>query len=411
MKALWLTLTLTLASCCSALATETVVFTPAEQNIISAMQWDKRKPIEDPSNRYAQNPDAQALGKALFFDRRLSADGRFACADCHQPDLQWANGQALADLRGIPTKRHVPSLWNTAYNRWFFWDGRADSLWSQAIDSLEQSAELAGDRTALVRLLVTDPTLAKRYQTVFGDFPLGLAIANLPLAAKPAPSAQRDPQAESAYQAWNALAPDKQDAINRVLSNATKAIAAFETTLISGETPFDQFAHALAQGQTSNALSLSAQNGLKVFLQAGCVNCHSGPRFSDGEFHHIFFQPQQADMGRADGINRLLVNPFNTLGAYSDGIGEHDKLAYVYKSVAFRWAFKTPSLRNVALTAPYMHTGQMPTLEAVIDYYNQAFKQDTTTEYQETLVNPLRLTATDKQDLIAFLQALSPINH
>src|SRR5712691_3147867 len=214
-----------------------------------------------PVDGVAESAAAAALGQFLFFDPRLSANGEIACATCHQPARGFSDGRAVA--KGLLTgARNTPSLLNAALNHWFFWDGRADSLWSQALQPLEGPREAGGDRLHIVHLVAEDPALGAAYQRVFGPLPPLAATARFPPHARPDP----DPRSPMA-QAWQAMAPADHSEVNRLFSNLGKAIEAYERRLIGGPSPFDIYVEGLRTGDPAKeaALSSAAARGLKLF--------------------------------------------------------------------------------------------------------------------------------------------------
>lgn len=362
-------------------------FTPAERQIIYSLS-PLPSPPANPSNRYADQPAAARLGQTLFYEPRLSANGKLACASCHQPAKGWADG--LPQAKGLQTtRRHSPSLWNVAYQRWYFWDGRADSLWAQAIQPLEDPKEMGMPRLALLAQFQQQPDLQQAYQQVFGPLPTFAA---------------------------NDLSPAAQQARNQFVSHLGKALEAFERQIVSQPAPFDRFVAGLKKQDEAaqQALSPDAQKGLRLFIgRAQCVLCHTGPAFSDGEFHNLGLPATAiaADQGRAEGIPRLQQDPFNALGALSDlPSAEHpwaDKLHYLALQASNQGEFRTPSLREVAQTAPYMHDGRFQTLDQVLAFYNTASAHTPAVGRREDTVQSLNLTAEELQQLKAFLMALS----
>jgi cytochrome c peroxidase len=366
----------------------------------------------DPTNAYADHGGASRLGQFLFFDARLSGNGQVSCATCHDPARGLADGKPLSE--GMQTgTRNSPALWNVAYNRWFFWDGRADTLWAQALGPLEQPAEMGGSRLAVVHLICGDAALHAAYETVFGPLPNVVDEARFPRAGRPVPDEPQHPH----HVAWSRMRPDDQQVVNRVFANVGKAIAAYERRLISRRSPFDVFVEGLRGGDASklSALSPSAQRGLKLFIGPGnCRLCHSGPNFTDGEFHNTGVPPRDGgtptDAGRYAGIERLRRDPFSAPGEYSDQREgpAADKVRTIAQG-SINWGqFKVPSLRNVALTAPYMHQGQFATLEQVVSYYSTL--KDAIQPghgHLETILKPLNLTDEQAADLVAFLNGLT----
>lgn len=391
-----------------------VEFTATELVQISNLTLSKRTPAQDPSNRYANQPNAAILGKNLFFDLRLSSDNKASCATCHNPQQGWSTPDPRITLRGVTLTRHTPSLWNTGHQRWQFWDGRADSLWLQALESMENEAEMRGDRVTAVRLILSDPALLATYRLVFGELPAELSLATLPLRAKPRPINEPLVAAEdSVYRAWTQLPATVRQSVNQVAINLMKAIAAFEMTIESPATRFDQFVDQLITDQghitpDNNFISAEEQQGLKLFVgKAQCIQCHFGFNLSDGEFHRIFFENKTTDMGRASGIVQVLKNPFNSSSPYADHHSSEPnrmQLLNAVSTVPFRAAFKTPTLRNLTTSAPYMHDGRFSTLEAVIKHYNEIQPRG---HHAEEVLKPLGLTTQEQQYLVKFLQTLS----
>ena len=180
-------------------------------------------PPADPTNRWADDREAAALGRRMFFDSRLSADGSVSCATCHQPERRFTDG--LPRSRGIgAAARHAPSLVDAAHHRWFNWDGRSDSMWAHAIRPIENPLEMGGDRTAVVRTVLEDPELRAEYETIFG--PLEFVAESLPARARP----QGD---DAATDAWASMGDEDRRAVGEVVANLGKAMAAYQRTLRS----------------------------------------------------------------------------------------------------------------------------------------------------------------------------------
>lgn len=352
-------------------------------------------PAPDPSNAVADDPRAAALGKALFYDPGLSPRGDISCATCHDPTRGFADGRALA--RGISdTTRHTPTLWNVAYQRWQFWDGRADTLWAQAIGPIEHPAEMGSDREFVAAYLRKRSDYAAAYAELFGPLPDN---------------------------------PDRA-AATQMLVNVAKAIAAFERRITSTASPFDRFAAALAAGDRDGlrVLTPAAQRGAATFFGRGeCWVCHTGPLFSDREFHNILGAAADApavsittaadaaaavslgvDLGRFRGVPQVLADPMNALGAYSDGASGETaaKLRYLIQTDEQLGQFKTPTLRNVARTAPYMHDGRFATLAEVVEFY-ATLPGVPQVGHREEFLRPVPLTPQERADLVAFLESLS----
>lgn len=350
-------------------------WSPTERDRILAHGPWPPPPAQDAGNAYAAQPQAVALGQRLFFDAGLSPDRRLACASCHLPHLAFTDGRARSHGR-VPLERNAPSLWNGVHERWLGWDGAADSLWSQSLRPLLDARELAGNAPALRRHVQGSAELSCRWRAAFGQPP-----------------------------------PADDDAM---LVLAAKALGAFMGTLVSGATPFDRYRDALARGDAAAQARYpaAARRGLRLFVGRGrCHLCHAGPRFSHGEFGDIgagyFVRPGEVDPGRHGGIQALQRSRFNLLSAHADAPGDAAlKTRHVELQHRNFGEFKLPSLRNVALTAPYLHDGRLATLADVVRHYSE-LDLDRLHADGERILEPLHLSAREQADLVAFLRSLS----
>ncbi len=382
---------------CSA-APETKTWTPEETKLIASLALSELPPLPaDPSNAVADNREAAALGKALFFDTRLSANNQVSCASCHLPERQFQDDIARAKGLGTTARRTMP-IAGTAYSPWLFWDGRKDSQWAQALGPLESAVEHGTDRTFVAKLVQAH--YAKQYASLFGELP---DLGGLPDHAAPV-------SATEVAAAWAGLDDRRRDEVNRVFANVGKAIAAFERTIMPGPTRFDVYAEALAAGESIDGLlSAQEQKGLRIFVGKGeCTKCHNGPLLTDSYFHNTGV-PAVPDLpddeGRSVAIAQVLGDPFNCLGAYSDaGPGDCAELRYMTsEGEEMLRAYKPPSLRGVADRPPYMHAGQFATLAAVVEHYNAApAAPDGHSELE-----PLAMSEAELDALVAFLGTLS----
>jgi cytochrome c peroxidase len=368
--------------------------TPAEvKAILRHGPWPVRW-TPDPSNRVSGKPEAIAFGERLFFDARLSLSGALACASCHIPEREWTDGRKVAvGLEEVD--RNTPSLHNVRLNRWFGWDGAGDSLWAQSVRPLLDPREMGGSARHVAETVRSDTDLACRYHKAFGAAP-----------------SQSDDDA--------------------VLVDAAKALAAFQETLVTGRTPFDDFREALARGDRKAAARYpeSAQRGLRIFIGKGrCSLCHFGPSFTNGEFEEIgiphYIRSGGIDWGRAQGIKMMQASRFNRLRGYSDdrsGVSAESS-----RHVALAWRnygeFKIPSLRNAARTPPYMHNGHVATLTEVVRHYSEIdvsrlhlgpepVDSDGAAIDPElpTVLRPLNLSDEEIADVVAFLETLTEWN-
>lgn len=384
-------------------------FTPTQIETIRTLSPLPEVPT-DPTNAVSGDDRAAHFGRFLFFEKRLSDNGEVNCASCHRPNHGFSVPTRVG--RGIgQTPRHPPSLLNAAYHKWYDWDGKADSLWAQALRPLENPDEHGFSRTRAVRLVASDPELAEAYETVFGDLPDLSSEKRFPPKARPVP----DRPTSKAHRAWQSMAPADRKAVDRVASNMMKAIAAYEEKLVSGAAPFDRYVEGLRSGDPEklDALSPAAKRGLKLFVDEGdCVNCHNGPALTDGAFHNLGLGPRpwlpKNDQGRWEGVPAVRANDFNATGPFSDApeSKEADWLRFLRRTSEDHGQFKTPTLRNVELTPPYMHGGHFSTLEEVVRFYSTLDEQSTV-GHREEMLEPLGLSEREIDDLVAFLRSLT----
>lgn len=377
-----------------------------------------RVPGPVPSNAWSEDPAAARLGQALFFDPGLSGNGRISCSTCHDPARGWSDGQVLA--RGLaPGVRHTPSVVNAAYSPWLFWDGRSDSLWSQALAPIENPAEMGGSRVDVARYLGANAHLSRLYSAAFGAVPDCSDEARFPPGAKPGPIDPANPFAlpeatptDPAVAAWVAMGTADREQVDQVFARVGKAIGAFERTLTSGESTFDRIGRQLAGDPLPESIPRELLHGWRLFVgRAGCVSCHFGSNFTDGQFHNLglpALAPGLLDEARTDGIRRVRVSPWNGRGRNSDARdwASNQKLLYLSSSEHLLGAYKTPSLRDLVRTAPYGHDGRFPALGDVLDFYSDLPGEPAIGHREETLA-PLDLDAEEKQALLTLLEALT----
>ncbi len=375
--------------------------------------------IDDTTNKYSKDPAAIDLGHRLFFDAGYSgpivvADdgmngglgaegqaGKVSCRSCHLGD--W-----LIDTRSQPNGtslgidwfiRNAPSMVNSAtYDRQFGWVGYCDNLWGKVLIPAE--FVMGTTRTGIVGYLFNN--YRDEYDAIF-EVPLDAGLADearFPPAATPL-----NPESP-----WADMDPADQAIVNQAYANFGKAIAAYLGQLISGDADLDRF----VAGDDA-ALSESAKRGLRLFIgKAACVECHSGPTFSDEEFHvtgvpqvgeHVAPAPGYDD-GRLGAIDIYLGWDFTTAGPYNDD-SSIDRTQGVSKDPALEGAFRTKGLRNVAMTPPYMHTGHIETLREVVEFYNLGGADSEFAGEKDELMVPLNLSDQEVSDLVAFLESLT----
>ncbi|MEP7366109.1 MAG: cytochrome c peroxidase [Acidobacteriota bacterium] len=284
-----------------------------------------------------------ALGRKLYYDGKLSVDQSISCASCHHPDHGFSDGKPVSDgVKGGKGTRNAPVVMNAAYSTLQFWDGRAPSLEKQAEGPVANPIEMGMTHEGVVERLIGDTVYKAEFDKAFGPGPV-------------------------------------------TYEKVAKAIASFERTVISGNSPFDRYQY----GGDKKAMSAGAIRGLEVFknpAKGNCAKCHTIEEkyalFSDNKFHNL-------------GVGMNAKGELSDLGRYAET-----------KVDADRGAFKTPTLRNVALSAPYMHDGSHKTLKEVVDFYIGGGNSN---EYLDKDIKALKLSKQERDDLITFMEALTGV--
>ncbi|HSK21332.1 MAG TPA: cytochrome c peroxidase [Longimicrobiales bacterium] len=352
----------------------------------------------DPTNRVADDSLAAILGQRLFFDTRLSSTGTVSCATCHVADREFQDDTPLATGVGTTTRRTMP-IAATAHAPFLFWDGRKDSQWSQALGPLESPVEHGGTRAQYAHVIAAH--YRAEYESLFGELP---SLQHIPTVAGPVADT-------GAAAAWTALTQQQRDEVTRVYVNIGKAIAAYERLIRYGPSRFDRYVEALvADGrEPRDLLTADEIAGLKIFIGKGnCTQCHNGPLLTNNEFHNTgvgVVAGLPDDSGRALGARQVLADEFNCRSRWSDASPEEcAELEFLAVDAhELERAYKVPSLRNVADRAPYMHAGQLQTLDQVVQHYNRAPRSPS----GHTELKPLKLNARELRQLEAYLRTLS----
>ena len=345
----------------------------------------------DPTNRVADDPRAVQLGHRLFFDTRLSSNGKVSCATCHLPEREFQDDKALANGVGVTDRRTMP-IAGTAHSPFLFWDGRKDSQWAQALGPLESPVEHGGTRAQYAHVIATH--YRADYEKVFGALP---DLKGIPQVAGPV-------EDKAAKGAWDGLTAAQRDAVTGIYVNIGKAIAAYERRIQYGPSRVDQYIDG-----ARNVLTADEKAGLRLFIgKANCTQCHNGPLLTNNEFHNTGVPVSAVptpDRGRIAGTKKVLHDEFNCRSRWSDASPKQcSELEFlVANGHQLERAFKVPSLRNVAERAPYMHAGQLATLRDVLNHYNSAPAAPS----GHTEVKPLKLSKDELRQLEAFLKALS----
>jgi cytochrome c peroxidase len=285
------------------------------------------------------NPPSSAkirLGKELYFDPRLSADGTISCATCHNPAFGWSDeGPTSKGIHGQMGGRRAPPVSNAAYSPLQFWDGRSPSLEDQAKGPIQNPIEMGNTHEAMIQAVSAISAYQAEFKAVFGEVPI-------------------------------------------TVDQVAEAIAAFERTVVTTDSRFDRYARG-----DHNALTALEKEGLEIFNGKGhCTGCHWGPYFSDGRFHNLGVPPKDP---KSPDLGRYVVT----------------------KDPRDMGAFKTPTIRDAARRAPYLHDGSEKTLESLIDFYDRGGGKDPNLD---PLMVPLELSKHEKAALVAFIKALDSLN-
>jgi len=348
--------------------------TDAELVLISGLKKVRTYPRVT-SNKYASDAAAAALGAEWFAERGFSPCN-LTCSDCHPPPTFVFSGPARGRGCTGETKRNIKSLTNVGFVGWLYWDGRKDSLWAHASFPLVNAIEMEST-PAIVRQVFTDK-YADRYAALFGK------------------------------------RPDEETDDNRILANFGKAIEAYlRRDSMHVDAPFDdRLDRFIAAARDGNPKSSDFYDPMLAFVRKGrCIICHKGPMLSDGDFHNLGVRETvEEDLGRKLGIDLLRSDPLTQVSVYSDDTTSG--AARLQNALALPdsetvGVFRTPSLRNVELSAPYLHTGALKTLEEVVDFYDRGGDPDGFSGKRAETIIPLRLSAKHKAALVELMKSLT----
>jgi cytochrome c peroxidase len=393
-------------------------------------------PPKDASNAWADDAGAAAFGQALFFDPEFSGalldgdndgspnalgskgdTGKVACSGCHLPEAGFSDARTIRKQISLGAGwglRKAPSLLDVGQSALLMWDGRRDSLYSQAFGPLESPVEMNSSRLYAAQQVFKNHKSA--YEARFGPLPPLDDAARFPALSAAQTGCQKlDANGRCASGShgspgdggeYDALTPADQEAVTRVWVNAGKAIGAYERLLTCGPGRFDAFVHG-----DEGVLSRAERRGAALFVGAArCNACHSGPYLSDEAFHNVGLQPQVVatvfidanDPGASEGLALAQTDPLNVTGPYSDG---DDGRLPTQLPESLLGAFRTPRLRCVAGRPSFMHTGQLLTLTEVVDFFDRGGDHFGFPGKNE--LTPLGLSARERADLAAFLTTLS----
>jgi cytochrome c peroxidase len=410
---------LALASSCAA---ETSAVPEDVRDRLEALVLPETRSVPgDATNAYADDPRAALFGQRLFFDPRFSGPllgddntglpgtlgvtgetGRVSCAGCHLPSSGFIDSRSprrQISLASGWTRRRTPTLLDFGQASILMWDGRRDTAYNQLFGVIESPLEANSSRLFFAQQI--GALYREEYEAVFGALPSLAYDAIAPADAGCAELAS-DPLTQRCPKAGQ-----DDDAVIRIVVNAGKAIGAYERLLTCGPSRFDAFMRG-----DSSALSVQEQNGAVLFVRAGCDSCHSGPHFTDQEFHNVgignasyVFIPPFDDPGASEGLRAAIADPLSSRGVYSDGDdGRLDRLPADLD--ALLGAFRTPSLRCIGQRPSFMHAAQIRSLEDAVLFFDRGGHDDGFRGAKDARMVPIGWTQEERAAVVAFLRAL-----
>jgi cytochrome c peroxidase len=307
------------------------------------------------TNPFADDEAARILGQEVFCDEELGPHD-ISCAGCHQPE-SWFTSDIDRRPGSSEEFRSITSVVDVAYYEWHGWHGGKDSLWSLALGALEKPSLIDSERGDVANHVYA-AHYREKFIALFGEVDL----------------------------------PVSDERVNDVFKNVGWSLEAYMRTIVSGSTPFDAYVRG------GGEISESAKRGLELFIGKGnCIACHSGPRLTDDDFHNIGLSIAPETSDRASAVEELVAGGTFAKRAYPE-LAETDSALLV-------GAFRTPTLRNVAMTAPYMHTAEFTTFDEVLWHYNAA--PEAVAGIRDEKIWPLDLSPQEVLDLTAFLHTLT----
>lgn len=401
------------------------VFTPEEWAKVQTLS-PLPELLEDTTNKLADDPAAAKLGQQLFFEKgyagpivgdydassgsngAVGETGKIACESCHQPENDWIDKRSKPNNTSLGANwviRNASSVVNASYYQWFENDGLRDSQWSDSLTDPEDPGSMNGSRLRVAHVLF-DKYRAS-YDALFTPKldpaldPMSPEAARFPPDGKPKAKAT-DPDGP-----WEGMKAEDQKAVSTIYANFGKAMQAYLRKLVSKNSPFDRYV-----AKEKGAIGAAEKRGLKLFVgKAGCIGCHAGPLFSDNRFHTTGMDPKgdridPAETGRYAAIQSVIDCEFNSDSEYSDD-KETGRLKGISQTEADKGKWRTKGLREIGLTAPYTHTGQLATLRDVVELYNRGGDTSGFVGKKDELMQPLNLTDVELDDLVAFLKTLT----
>ena len=329
---------------------------------------------------------AVQLGHKLFFDKRLSGSEKISCATCHQPNRFWTDGRQVAEGAGV-SKFNTPTLAGVRRLKWLFWDGRAIGLAHQALEPMYNHEEMAGDVARIIQIFGATEEYRLGYEKKFGSLPSAKCV--------------------------NSTTRNCKALLNVFELNVAGLLATFVASIESPETEFDRFLAELARNEKQKTFQAQHIRGIRIFIEKGnCAACHSGGDFTDGQFHNVLVPESAGPSVFSAGRYGAIRDAISRRSANRDANSEFDsfvsnEFSRARSDSSMFGAFKTPTLRGLRCTSPYMHNGKYENLEEVVKHYSSFENVIRPQHHDDPLLQPRSFSKSEQEDLIAFLLTLS----
>lgn len=403
-------------------------FTETEFKLIKTLGPLPEKAPPNPTNRYADDPAAAAFGQQLFFEKSYSgkltiADstlgavgdtGKINCITCHAVGAYYSDSRSRPNSTSLGiawTGRNSPTLVNSGFHEWGSWAGKNDTLWFDASNEPESGPNFGSNRLVYAHMIYRK--YRDEYNAIF-DPDLDPALDPAAPDAARFPESGRPKAANAPDGAWEAMTADDREHVMQIIANTGKSIEAYERLLISRDAPIDRYIAG-----DFKALTAPQKRGLDLFIgKAACVDCHSGPMFSDYKLYNtgvpqnVVPTAAKEDTGRYFDIQRMITNPWTGAGKYSDdpayGMAKLQRAPGGIELIDdVKGLWRAAPLRQIDRTGPYMHNGSLMSLEDVVAFYNAGGGNYGYVGTKHPAMVPLLLTAEEQADLVAFMKALT----
>jgi cytochrome c peroxidase len=405
-------------------------FTETEFKLIQTLGPLPEKAPPNPTNRFADDPQAATFGQQLFFEKSYAGkltiadptlgtvgdQGKINCISCHDANNYFSDARSRPNSTSLGvawTGRNSPTLVNAAFHEWGSWAGKNDALWFDAANEPESGPNFGSNRLTYAHMIYRK--YKDEYNALF-DPDLDPALDPTAPDASRFPASGKPKAATAPDGAWEGMTPEDREHVMVIVANAGKSIEAYERLLISRDAPIDRY----IAGDRS-ALTGAQKRGLNLFIgKAACIDCHAGPMLSDYKIYNtgvpqtVVATAAKEDTGRYFDIQRMITNPWTGAGKYSDdpeyGMAKLQRAPGGIELIDdVKGKFRTAPLRQIERTGPYMHNGSMLSLEDVVAFYNRGGANGGYVGTKHPAMVPLLLSAQEEADLVAFLKALTGV--